>query len=271
MLQVKNWAKFQHYKDRNPPWIKLATDVFQNYEFSCLHDASKLLALCIWTLASRSKEGTLPPDFEWIKRQGNLSDFVKKEHLKELIDKGFIIDTSNVLAESLQDAIPETEAYRKETDLTPLSPKPKKEPKNAKPLTTLEQHLGVNPSIPDDWAYAAATDGFDPQKIATEWLAFCNHHIARANKFVDWKRAWGTWRGNAVKFEARNGGRSSGNGGKIGGNLAAAVAYSVAGRRGVLPSQRPSQDGAGNGGASAEAGEDAGVGVGSDGQREIPF
>jgi len=23
MLRVKNWGKFQHYKDRNPPWIKL--------------------------------------------------------------------------------------------------------------------------------------------------------------------------------------------------------------------------------------------------------
>jgi len=22
-LKVKNWEKYQHYKDRNPPWIKL--------------------------------------------------------------------------------------------------------------------------------------------------------------------------------------------------------------------------------------------------------
>ena len=42
MLKIKDWDKFQHYKDRNPPWIKLSTDTFQNYDFSRLQDASKL-------------------------------------------------------------------------------------------------------------------------------------------------------------------------------------------------------------------------------------
>lgn len=98
VFHVRNWDKFQHYRDRTPPWIKLATDTFQNYEFSCLHDASKLLALCIWTLAARSMDGSVPADFEWIKRQGNLSDFVGIDNLKELIDSGFLLDASSVLA-----------------------------------------------------------------------------------------------------------------------------------------------------------------------------
>ena len=124
-LTIRNWSKFQHYKDRNPPWIKLSTSTFQNYEFSCLQDASKLLAVCIWTLASRSSDGSVPADFDWIKTQSCLGSTITIEHLKELINQGFIIDASNMLADCKQPARPETyreEAYSKETEGEILSP-----------------------------------------------------------------------------------------------------------------------------------------------------
>ena len=131
-LYVKEWAEFQHYKDRNPPWIKLNTNTFQNYEFSRLQDASKLLAVCIWTLASRSKEGKIPCDLEWVKKQCGLSDFIKITHLKELIDKGYLIDASNVLADCKQSAIPETETEteteRKKKEAKASKEKPQKYP-----------------------------------------------------------------------------------------------------------------------------------------------
>lgn len=108
-LKVKNWTRYQHYKDRCPPWIKLATDTFQNYEFSRLHDASKLLAICIWTIAARSKDGSVPNDFEYLKRQGALGPMVKPEHLKELINQGFVEICSEVLADCKQTACSEGE------------------------------------------------------------------------------------------------------------------------------------------------------------------
>lgn len=131
-MKVKNWDKFQHYKDRNPPWIKLATDLFQNYDFSCLQDASKLLAVCIWTVASRTKDGSFPNDFDYLKRQCNLGNMVKLEHYKELISKGYFILDSDTLAGCTQSATPETEAYNQETEgetetKPPLPPKGKLE------------------------------------------------------------------------------------------------------------------------------------------------
>lgn len=107
-LRVKNWTKFQHYKDRCPPWIKLATDTFQNYDFSRLSDGSKLLAICCWTIASRSKDGSVPDDFVYIKAVGCLGDMVKEKHLAELISKGFL-ERSNLLASCGQNACSETE------------------------------------------------------------------------------------------------------------------------------------------------------------------
>lgn len=51
---VKNWTKHQHYKDRRPPWIKLHITLLDDYEFSCLQDASKLHLIAIWILAGES-------------------------------------------------------------------------------------------------------------------------------------------------------------------------------------------------------------------------
>jgi hypothetical protein len=38
-LIPKNWGKFQHYKDRCPPWIKLHRDLLNDREF--LHLSQK--------------------------------------------------------------------------------------------------------------------------------------------------------------------------------------------------------------------------------------
>jgi hypothetical protein len=58
-LRVKNWAEFQHYKDRNPPWIKLHRALLDDYEFARLPDASKAHLVLIWLLASQS-DGRIP-------------------------------------------------------------------------------------------------------------------------------------------------------------------------------------------------------------------
>lgn len=114
-FRVRNWDKFQHYKNRNPPWIKLHTSLLENYEFGCLHDASKLLAMCIWLLAARS-DNKMPADPDWIKSKCNLKT---KPDLAPLFDGGFIEwiqelplpeqDASKVLADGKQSATSERE------------------------------------------------------------------------------------------------------------------------------------------------------------------
>ena len=55
-IRIKNWEKFQHYKGRNPPWIKLHRQLLQNREWHQLSgDASKLLVEC-WLLASEHEK-----------------------------------------------------------------------------------------------------------------------------------------------------------------------------------------------------------------------
>ena len=105
-LRVKNWAHFQHYKDRSPPWIKLHRELLRDYQFACLQDASKLHLMLIWLLASQLGN-KIPADAEWIQRQ------IGSEHppdLEALISHGFLVPDSDVLAECKQSAMRETEA-----------------------------------------------------------------------------------------------------------------------------------------------------------------
>lgn len=86
-FSVKNFERFQHYKDRNPPWIKLYNELLDDYEFGRLQDASKAHLLAIWLLASRS-DNKIPFDPDWVARRINANSPVD---LQCLVDAGFIL------------------------------------------------------------------------------------------------------------------------------------------------------------------------------------
>lgn len=52
-LSVKNFARFQHYRDRNPPWIKLYTALLSDPEFLQLHEAAQAQVMKLWLLAAQ--------------------------------------------------------------------------------------------------------------------------------------------------------------------------------------------------------------------------
>ena len=112
LLQPKNWAVFQHYKDRCPPWIKLHRDLLNDRVFMCLPLASKALAPLLWLLASESKDGTFDGSLDELVFRLHITPKDYQDGVKPLIDKGFFVVASGVLAESYQDAIPETEGER---------------------------------------------------------------------------------------------------------------------------------------------------------------
>jgi hypothetical protein len=113
-LRVKNWTKFQHYKKRNPPWIRLQTALLDDKDFQQLPDASRALAPCIWLLAARSQKddpklhGCIPYDLTEIAWKLRREEPWVSKAIQPLIDKGFFIifreDASNVLASSEQSA-----------------------------------------------------------------------------------------------------------------------------------------------------------------------
>lgn len=87
VYKIKGWEKFQHYKDRNPPWIKLHYELMTSADWVMLADASKLLAVVCMMIASRN-DGGVPNNPEYIKRVAYLD---KLPDLKPLIRSGFLM------------------------------------------------------------------------------------------------------------------------------------------------------------------------------------
>lgn len=100
-LKIKNWSKFQHYKHRSPPWIKLHRSLLSDYAFQCLQDASKAHLILLWMYASET-DGAVPNDPPYLRRKLSLHS---NPNLKLFIEQGFLIQyDSNSLAECKQNA-----------------------------------------------------------------------------------------------------------------------------------------------------------------------
>lgn len=104
-LRIRNWDKFQHYKDRAPPWIKLYMSLLDDYEFSRLQDASKLLLYSMFLIAGRT-HNKIPADPQWIQRAASLQ---KVPDLAPLIAARFLEeyqalrDTEQIASNTLAD------------------------------------------------------------------------------------------------------------------------------------------------------------------------
>lgn len=142
ILVPKKWADFQHYKDRCPPWIKLHSDLLNDRVFMRLPLASKALAPLLWLLASESKDGRFDASLDELEFRLRLSRSDIEIGLKSLIDKGFFLDASTMLAPCLQVAIPETE---RETE------KEESKQERAKRSPTIDKPSDVEKQTWDDW------------------------------------------------------------------------------------------------------------------------
>lgn len=62
-IRIKGWSRFQHFKDRRPPWIKLYRDLLDDPEFFRLDAECVRTLILLWLIASQEKEkdGLLPP------------------------------------------------------------------------------------------------------------------------------------------------------------------------------------------------------------------
>jgi hypothetical protein len=115
-LIPNNWHDFQHYKHRNPPWIKFHKKLLDNMTFQRLPVASRAIAPMLWLLASESENGLIEKTTEEIAFRLRMVEKDVLIAIKPLIDNGFFNDADNVLASCLQDATTETEKSRDRVD-----------------------------------------------------------------------------------------------------------------------------------------------------------
>jgi hypothetical protein len=149
-LAVKDFALFQHYRDRNPPWIKLYGTLLSDAAFLQMPEAAQAQLVKLWILASQLGH-PLPNNPKLLAgRIGSTGRF----YLQTLIDAGFIIpreeSASPVLAKCEQEASPSVRVRGREESGE----------------LEIEKALSVTPAVAEDEAGLAVMLATDADRIA---------------------------------------------------------------------------------------------------------
>lgn len=84
VLKFTNWETHQHYKDRDPPWIKLHVSILSSTAWVKLSNEGRVLAIASMVIASKNK-GQFEADRDYFKRVAYL-DF--EPDFQSLVDCG---------------------------------------------------------------------------------------------------------------------------------------------------------------------------------------
>lgn len=127
-LSIKNFEKYQHYKHRNPPWIKLHLDILDDADFLKMPDASKWHYVGMLLLSSRH-ENKIPADDEYVTNRLGLRS---KLDLSQRFIKDHLLASCKRIASILHtNADSETEKSRDRVETE----------------TETEQHAAASPSV----------------------------------------------------------------------------------------------------------------------------
>jgi len=105
-MKIKNWSKFQHFKDRKPPWVKLYRDLLDDIEWHELDPKAAKVLVMLWLIASED-EGSIPPNKQlaFRLRMSEKETEVCISKLSHWLEQ----DDDNVISTRYQDDAPETE------------------------------------------------------------------------------------------------------------------------------------------------------------------
>jgi len=102
--QIKNWDKFQQYKDDRPVhWIKLHVELLDDFHFEELPELDQLYILKLWLFAAKNK-GCFEGTDKFIARKIGAS----KLNMDKLVRTGFIVRTEKY------ETVPREEKRREE-------------------------------------------------------------------------------------------------------------------------------------------------------------
>ena len=214
---VTGWDEYQHYKNRNPPWIKLHFALLASESWVLLDDASRVLAIACMLLASRN-EGKIPNNPLYVQRVAYLNTL---PDFKPLIDCGFLSDPDNLLATCLQDASKVLAQSREEksreeksrganTETDGSNGKTRRASTKTKANSKNRGTRFTGTELPIEWRTwttenAPAIDASEEfQKFKDHWKAQPGSKGVRA----DWPATWRNWIRNAKAWN-KNGSGSS--------------------------------------------------------------
>jgi hypothetical protein len=121
-MRIKNWTKFQHFKDRRPPWVKLYRDILDDLEWHELDPLAAKVLVMLWLIASED-DGRIP-DTKTLAFRLRLTEVKTKEIVSKLshwleqddinvISSGYQLDSTETETETERETEVEKEKETK--------------------------------------------------------------------------------------------------------------------------------------------------------------
>lgn len=234
-FRIRNFERFQHYKDRNPPWIRLYGALWRDRAFFRLPDALKAHLIGLFALAARL-DNRIPDDSEWLAHELCASDPID---LAALVASGFLVPEHHASAAGAV-CEPSVPSSVSDSDLTTsqenlafkdpgdsgagsnddsiIDPEPSKSGPgsgcafhNVEPLGERRKAKQAEAKWPAGFAldeemrrFALAL-GIDPVPEFDAWRDDCAAHDRR---YANWRAAWRGRCRNALRFSGRNAARA---------------------------------------------------------------
>jgi hypothetical protein len=89
-IEIVNWKRFQHYKKRSPPWVKLYRSVLDDLAYRTLSDSAQALLVDLWLLASENG-GRVAYDVRDMEFRLRRARDVIARDAEKLVSAGFIV------------------------------------------------------------------------------------------------------------------------------------------------------------------------------------
>lgn len=94
-LSIRNWTRYQHYKDRKPPWVKLYVDILLDREYAALSVSSRLVGLLLLAVAA-NRDNLIPSDPSWIATELSVKRAEAKRALDDLLAINYLVPASSL-------------------------------------------------------------------------------------------------------------------------------------------------------------------------------
>ncbi len=173
-ISVPNWENLQHYKDRDPTWIKLYRKLLHKREWRQLSPEAAKYLVDIWMLASRY-QGDIKLSQEAIAWEIRESPDDVRRWTQELEAQGFI----KMLATCYQDAIPEKRREEKRREKGTQEKSDISDSEIGDSFARLWSTNPRGPMVTAEREYWRAVDaGAEPIVIARRWQAYCARQAA---------------------------------------------------------------------------------------------
>lgn len=199
---IRSWERFQHYKDRDPPWVKLYRDLLTSESWVLGTDLSRVVQVASTLLAPRYRN-QIPLRFDLLRKVMSLEckeqEFIKA--IRHLVATGFV-EIQQVTSDSeipgqsasttLATCTSETEQSREDQIRSDRSARAR-----ARPARTVPEDFEVTSEM-REWAQSECPS----VDLELQTKLFRDHEFKDPHS--DWSRAWKRWIRKSTEFR-RNG------------------------------------------------------------------